>query len=118
MGADTANKPTAKRWSKAKKVRLLTFDALDGRTAAYQYATETRDAITADLGGRDRLSTLERIMVENAAMDSAVLRDAHVRWLQGQPVSATEIATLENCFNRTAAALGRHAVQGNHAKPR
>lgn len=106
MGADIATKPTAKRWSKAKKVRLLTFDALDGRTAAYQHATETRDAITADLGGADRLSTLERIMIENAAMTAAVLRDAHVRWLKGQPVPATEIATLENTFNRTAAALG------------
>jgi hypothetical protein len=63
----------------------------------------------ADLGGEDRLSTLERIMVENAAMSAAVLRDAHVRWMQGKPVPVSELATLENTFNRTAAALGLRA---------
>jgi hypothetical protein len=51
-------------------------------------------------------ATLERIMVENAAMSAAVLRDAHVRWMQGQPVPVSELATLENTFNRTAQALG------------
>ena len=58
----------------------------------------------ADLGGEERLSTLERIMVENAAMSAAVLRDAHVRWMSGEVMS--ELATLENTFNRTAQALG------------
>jgi hypothetical protein len=75
------------------------------RTRA-QVATATKAAIMADLGGEDRLSSLERIMVENAAMSAAVLRDAHVRWMQGEPVPVSELATLENTFNRTAAALG------------
>jgi hypothetical protein len=69
-------------------------------------ATATKAAIMADLGGEDRLSSLERIMVENAAMSAAVLRDAHVRWMQGEPVPVSKLATLENTFNRTAAALG------------
>jgi hypothetical protein len=45
-------------------------------------------------------------MVENAAMSAAVLRDAHVRWMQGQAVPVSELATLENTFNRTASMLG------------
>jgi hypothetical protein len=88
------------------KVRLVTMEDLDRRTKAAQIALETKSAIMADLGGEDRLSTLERIMVENAAMSAAVLRDAHVRWIKGDPVPVSELATLENTFNRTAAALG------------
>jgi hypothetical protein len=91
------------------KVRLVTMADLDRRTKAAQVAEANRSAIMADLGGEDRLSTLERIMVENAAMSAAVLRDAHVRWMQGKPVPVSELATLENTFNRTAAALGLRA---------
>ena len=58
------------------------------------------------MGGDDRLSTLERLQCENAAMASAVLRDMQVRWLQGEEVSVTEMVSVENVFNRTAAALG------------
>jgi hypothetical protein len=79
------------------KVRLVSMQDLDRRT---------KTNIMADLGGEDRLSTLERIMVENAAMSAAVLRDAHVRWMQGQAVPVSELATLENTFNRTASMLG------------
>src|SRR5262249_33075812 len=71
---------------------------LDRRTKAAQVALETKQAIMADLGGEERLSTLEKIMVENAAMSAAVLRDAHVRWMQGQAVPVSELATLENTF--------------------
>ena len=39
-------------------------------------------------------------------MASAVLRDMQVRWLQGEEVSVTEMVSVENVFNRTAAALG------------
>ena len=91
---------------RAGKVQLVTMDDLDRRTKAAQQAVATKDAIMADLGGKGRLSTLERIMCENAAMSAAVLRDAHVRWMQGEPVPVSEIATLENTFNRTAQALG------------
>jgi hypothetical protein len=94
------------RPGQTSKVRLVTMSDLDRRTKAAQIALETKSAIMADLGGEDRLSTLEKIMVENAAMSAAVLRDAHVRWMQGQPVPVSELAILENTFNRTAQALG------------
>ena len=79
---------------------------LDRRTKAAQTAVATKAAIMSDLGGEERLSTLERIMVENAAMSAAVLRDAHVRWMSGEAIPVSELATLENTFNRTAQALG------------
>jgi hypothetical protein len=85
---------------------LLSLADLDGRTRAAQAAEATKAAIIVDLGGEDTLSTLERIQAENAAMAAAVLRDMHVRWLRGDSVSVTEMATIENTFNRTAASLG------------
>ena len=88
------------------KARLLTLADLDRRTRAAQHAEDTRNAIVADLGGEDRLSTLELLQVENAALDAAVLRDLQVRWLRGEPVEVTQMATIENTFNRTAAAVG------------
>ena len=66
----------------------------------------TKGAIIAGLGGEERLSTLERLQAENAAMASAVLRDMQVRWLQGEEMSVTEMVSIENVFNRTAAVLG------------
>jgi hypothetical protein len=53
-------------------VRLVTMADLDRRTKAAQKALETKSAIMADLGGEEQLSTLERIMVENAAMSAAL----------------------------------------------
>ena len=90
----------------AGKTRLLTFTDLDRRTRAAQHAREVRNAIVADLGGEDRLSTLELLQAENAAVDAAVLRDMQCRWLKGEPVPVSEMATIENTFNRTAAAVG------------
>jgi hypothetical protein len=102
-----AEKPRRKRTkSRAVKTRLLSMTDLDNRTRAYQVAQETKAAIIADLGGRDRLSTLELLQIENVSVDAAVLRDMQVRWLKGDKVLPTEIATMENVFNRTAAALG------------
>jgi hypothetical protein len=60
----------------------------------------------SDLGGEDRLSTLERLQVENAPLGAAVLRDLHVRWLMGEQISVSDMNSVENTFNRTAAALG------------
>jgi hypothetical protein len=90
----------------AGKIRLLTLADLDRRTRAAQQAVELRDAIIADLGGEDRISTLERAMAENAAMDVAILRHLQASLLRGEPVSVPEMTSLENTFNRTAQHLG------------
>jgi hypothetical protein len=88
------------------KQRLMTLADLDRRTKAAQTARNTRDAIVADLGGADRLSTLELIQAENAAVTATLLRDQHVRWLRGEKIVIAELVSLENTFNRTAGALG------------
>lgn len=106
MEADAAPVKPRKSRSKARKARLLALSDLDGRSAAYQHAQETRRAIIGDLGGEDRLSRLEVLQVEHAALDAAILRDLQARWLRGDDVSITDMVSLSNVFNRTAAALG------------
>ena len=43
------------------RVRLASMQDLDHRTKATQIAIATKSAIIADLGGEDRLSTLEQL---------------------------------------------------------
>ena len=79
---------------------------LDRRTKAAQIAVSTKAAIIADVGGEANLSTLELLQAENAAMAAAVLRDMQIKWISGEEVSVSDMVSIENTFNRTAAALG------------
>jgi hypothetical protein len=88
------------------KTRLISMEDLDRRTKAAQMALETKDAIMADLGGADQLSTLERIACEHASLAAAVTQDAYARWLKGQEVPLAELATVQNSFLRIAGTLG------------
>lgn len=89
------------------KARLLSLNDLDGRTAAAQFVRDTCASIISDIAGEEsELSTLERTAVENVALTAAMIRDAGVRWLKGEPMDPATIATLTNTFNRTAAMLG------------
>lgn len=89
-----------------RKVRLLTLDDLDKRTTAARVACQTRDQVCADLGGADRLTTLELIQVDSVSVTAAMLADLRTRWLKGEEVDIGVVATLQNAFNRTAASLG------------
>ncbi len=88
------------------KTRLLTLDDLDGRTRAAQHVKDTRLEVIADLGGDDRLSSLERAAVDHVSLLDAMTKDAGARWLMGEPIDVASIATLVNAFNRTATVLG------------
>ena len=92
--------------SAAGRVRLLTLNDLDRRTRAYQRVKETRAEVLADLGGESQLSMLERIATDNVAVLNAMLVDVSARWLNGEAVEVTDVATLQNTFNRTASLLG------------
>jgi hypothetical protein len=66
--------------------------ALAGARAAHPLARE--------------LSTLEKLACEHAALASAVVADSYTRWLKGEQVALTEIATVQNAFLRVAGAIG------------
>jgi hypothetical protein len=102
LTSDGAANPPAR----APKARLMSLDQIDRRTKAAQMALETKQAIIADLGGEDRLSTLERIACEHAALASAVVADSYARWLRGEDIALAELATIQNAYLRIAGAIG------------
>ena len=91
---------------RALKARLLDLSDLDQRTNAAKLAQSVKSAILADLGGEANLSTLERLACEHAALASAVVADSYTRWLKGENVALTEIATVQNAFLRVASSIG------------
>lgn len=111
-GQIPANKPNDAP-SKGGALRLLTIDALDGRTQAAKEARAMRSAIIRDLTGSDdetALSAIRLALVEAFAVQTAIINDANVRWLRGDPVNLSEITTLSNARNRTATMLGLDRV--------
>src|SRR6516164_5057161 len=92
--------------AKLPKARLVSLDQIDRRTKAAQLALEAKEAIIADLGGADQLSTLERLACEHAALASAVVADSYTRWLKGEQIALAELATVQDAFLRVASSLG------------
>ena len=90
----------------AGKTRLISLTDLDQRTRAYNMAISAKSAITSDLGGENELSEIEKILVEQAALASVVVKDAYTRWLQGEPIPLPELSVMQNCFLRIATSLG------------
>jgi hypothetical protein len=64
-------------------------------------ATSSKAAITSDLGGESELSEIERILVEQAALASVVVKDAYTRWLGGEPIPDDERRIFEKYTGRT-----------------
>lgn len=68
------------------KVRLLTLDALDARTAAAQAARRLIETLSSDLGGEDQLTAGEKQLVTRVAMTGAIVADFETRWIAGQQI--------------------------------
>ncbi|TGS95519.1 hypothetical protein EN814_16375 [Mesorhizobium sp. M2D.F.Ca.ET.171.01.1.1] len=88
------------------KVRLRTLADVDRRTLAAKEVFGLRDSIASDLGGADRLTAMEREIVDNAAMIGAMLKDAAASWLSGEPTDLSEFQTLANCQRRLLETIG------------
>lgn len=88
------------------KKRLLTLDALDGRTKAFQHVRKGIQAIEADLGGAAHLSHAERSLIARCAVLTAMLADQEASYLTGGAIDPTSYATLTNALRRTLQAVG------------
>jgi|RhiMetdeSRZDD1v2_1073273.scaffolds.fasta_scaffold191120_4 hypothetical protein len=86
------------------KAKLLTIDAIDGRTAAAKAVRDTMAAIDSDLGGD--LTAAQRAIVQRAAVTSAVLEDMASQWLATGQLDAAMWATLSNLERRLYETLG------------
>ena len=92
--------------TRAGKVRLLTLDDLDKRTAAAKLAFDFRDKLLSERGGAGNIGLLRRAMIDSVAILTAAIRHAEVQWLKGEPVDMTELATLLNARRREAEKIG------------
>ncbi|MCA0245212.1 MAG: hypothetical protein LCH93_01165 [Proteobacteria bacterium] len=95
--------------TRAGKMRIRSIDQLDSRTHAYQRAMELRRAIASDVSGgagEDALPTTLQVAVINAALLAVMTEDAAARWLEGEEVSPSDVATLVNALNRTCGVIG------------
>ncbi len=88
------------------KARLLTLDDLDKRTKAAQRAFELRDNLVSERGGAEHMSSLRYIFTCSTAVLSAMIEDLNTRWLRGEPVDPSSIATLLNARRREAEVIG------------
>jgi hypothetical protein len=91
---------------RSEKVRLLSLDDLDRRTASAKAALRLRAEIVADLGGEDRLSAMERAIVNNAAVIAAMLESMATKYLAGQAIELGSYATLSNSLRRLLQDVG------------
>jgi hypothetical protein len=89
-----------------QKARLRTLADIDRRTRAGQAAFRLRDELADDLGGLDRLSAMERELIENTAILGAMLKDAAAAYLSGESVDLAEFMALTNAQRRLLADLG------------
>jgi hypothetical protein len=94
LPADTPKVPARTGRDGRGKVRLLSRDALDGRTKARKQFDAIASGIAADLGGEDRLSTVQKHLVEAFAGCALTLNDINARALLGEPVDLLAYSQL------------------------
>jgi hypothetical protein len=88
------------------KMRLVTLDALDGRTRASRRARELIEAIEQDLGGADRLSEGSRQLVQRAAVLGTYIENCEAQWLAGDTVELSDYLAAINSQRRVLTAIG------------
>jgi hypothetical protein len=98
--------PTMRAGNGRGKVRLLTRQSLDGRTRARKQFDAIAEGIAADLGGEDRLSTVQRHLVEAFAGCCIVLQTLNARILLGEPVDIADQSSAASTLVRIASRIG------------
>ena len=88
------------------KMRLLTLDHIDGRTAAAKRARELIASIESDLGGADRLSEGSRQLVQRAALLGTYIENCEAQWLAGDEVPLADYLAAVNAQRRVLATIG------------
>lgn len=104
--AKPRRKRRPQRKTRAGKARLLTFNVLDARTAAYADARRLVETLSTDLGGDDQLSEGERQLVTRAALVGAIVSDFETRWVTGESVRLSDYLSACNVQRRILATLG------------
>jgi hypothetical protein len=105
----TVGTPTRRRPKRHHKRQLLTRDDLDLRTTAGKAFLQLITSITADLGGVDQLSTMEKALIEGFAGATVALTDLNTKLLRDGEAKVnvlTAHAAAINSLSKLAARLG------------
>ena len=92
-----------------EKLRLLTLNHLDGRTAAVKRIKELEAQIVVDLGGD--LTEAQKSIMRRAVVLSAVLEDQEAQWATGTPLTLSEYCSATNVLRRLLSTLGLERKQ-------
>src|SRR5262245_3650089 len=96
-----------KRKRRRNTARLLGFEDLDRRTAAYREAKKLIGAFESDLGGATELTAAERQLVQRAAVLGSILTELELRWFRGErPYDLLGYCTVVNAQRRTLETIG------------
>ena len=106
MHAVTTSKRSSNRRHAPGKVQMLTRENLDRRTKAHRAFNQLANGITQDLGGRDRLSTIELALVDAFAGAALHLQNLNARLLLGETIDLTEHATAISSLVRISSRIG------------
>jgi hypothetical protein len=88
------------------KVRLLTLEHLDGRTAAARLVRDLVAAMEEDLGGSDRLTAGQHQLVQRAAVLGAFIENCEARWIAGEQFDTAEYLAAINVQRRVLVTIG------------
>jgi hypothetical protein len=84
----------------SQKVKVLSLADLDKRSSAARRASTLINMIMGDLGGKDQVSTGEQQIVQRAVFLGTLAEDIEARWLAGEEVDPTVLATIANAQRR------------------
>jgi hypothetical protein len=102
VGTDSA---VIRRGNGKGKVRLLTRQALDGRTRARKQFDAIASGIAKDLGGEAQLSTIQKRLLEAFAGIAVQVHDLNARLLLGEKVDISQQCQAVTTLVRIAARL-------------
>jgi hypothetical protein len=102
------NQPAAPK--PAGKVRFLTLADLDKRTTAAKRARNLIQKVHGDLGGIEHLAAGEQQVVQRAVLLGVMAEDIESRWLMGEAVDPTVLATIANAQRRLFETVGLKRV--------
>ena len=98
---------TALRRLVKKKFALITLDNIDRRSHAFQKFSSVVRGVTNDLGGAERLTTVERALIEAFGAATVRMEDLAARQLLGdQKTEYSELASAISSMVRIAKRLG------------
>jgi hypothetical protein len=108
--SDAYQLPASTRGRRKGKLRLLTRENLDGRSKAALAFDAIARGIAQDLGGEDRLSTVQKHLVEAFAGAALSLGDLNARLLLGQEIDLLAQSQAVNALVKLASRLGTSRV--------